>query len=547
MRRTWLLVGALLAAMAALCWRPIREDSVTLDEPCFIAAGQTYWHGQRYYLNVEHPPLMQLWCGLPFLLQAGNAPAPTNLPFATNWRYDRLAQAAGPAFYRYPVVETGLHGRDLLFHGGHDAGRLVTWARWLQVLVVLGTGLVIFGWARRVAGPSAALLALATWVFNPVALAYGHLVLSDPGLALFVPLAAWRFSRLLEAPNARRVLLAGLATGLALLAKYTAVLLVPVFAALVALSWWKNRRPTWRLWLVPLVAWGVVLLAYFPHWGPAPWIGNADARTMAVPGWFQGLRLGLVPAEYFKGLAIVLLHVANGHPAYLAGEWSTTGWWYYFPVALLVKTPTAWFWLGGGAAAWLAWRCRQRSFAELAAVTAAAAFLAGAMTSRANIGVRHVLPVLPLVAVAVAAQYGHAAAATRRVMWLLAGGLALATWIAHPYFLPFTSELAGGPTRGQDWLVDSNYDWGQDANRLAAFLDEQQIDQVYAHYFGLGTGLQRAGVNYVAVRPDQARQLHGAWLVVSASYLMRPEWAWLRATDEPVTRVGYTLFVYRLP
>jgi len=35
-------------------------------------------------------------------------------------------------------------------------------------------------------------------------------------------------------------------------------------------------------------------------------------------------------------------------------------------------------------------------------------------------------------------------------------------------------------------------------------------------------------------------------LVVSASQLMRPEWAWLRESAQPEARVAYTLFVYKL-
>jgi hypothetical protein len=259
------------------------------------------------------------------------------------------------------------------------------------------------------------------------------------------------------------------------------------------------------------------------------------------------LRWVLIPAEYFKGLSIVLAHVSRGHPAYLAGEWSWTGWWYYFPVALLVKSPVPWLLLSGSAVVWLVGHGRRLSFAELAPLVAAAVFLAGAMTSKANIGVRHVLPVLPLLAVAVAAHYRHAVRATRLAMGVLVVALAGTAWRAYPLFLPDCNSLAGGPARGQEWLLDSNFDWGQDAKRLKEFLDAQHIDRVYTHYFGIGRVLERAGIRATVVKPEQARALRDAWLVVSASYLMRPEWDWLRSAHEPVARVGYSLFVYRLP
>lgn len=545
--------------MFALLWQPLRDDSVTQDEPAFVAGGYSYWQGHRHTLNVEHPPLIQLWTTLPLLVLPVTEPAEAaryfdpgqHAPLSPNWRYD-YAPPGQPfpqpaAFYYYPVVETMLYGRDLLLAPANDTDRLLFWCRLMQALLALGVGVVIFLWARTLAGNAAGLLALSTWVFQPIALAYGHLVLTDTGLALTLTLAVWQFTRLLEQPDWRRLVAAGLATGLALATKYTALLLVPIFGALVLLSWWKNRRLTWHTLGVPVLAWLVVLALYFPHWAPAPPITAMDAAALAVPGWFRALRWVLIPAEYFKGLSIVLVHVAHGHPAYLAGEWSRTGWWYYFPVALLVKSPAPWLLLGGGAAAWLAWRWRRLGFAELAPLVAALVFLAGAMTSKANIGVRHVLPVLPLVAVAVAVHYRQAGGAARGMMWLLAGTLVFTAWRAHPLFLPYGNELTGGPRQGPAWLLDSNYDWGQDAGRLKAFLDERQIDHVYVHYFGIGRVLERAGIRATAIKPEQARGLREGWLVVSASYLMRPEWDWLRTTQEPVARVGYTLFVYRLP
>jgi len=34
--------------------------------------------------------------------------------------------------------------------------------------------------------------------------------------------------------------------------------------------------------------------------------------------------------------------------------------------------------------------------------------------------------------------------------------------------------------------------------------------------------------------------------VISAMLLMRPEWTWLREQRQPIDRVAYTLFVYKI-
>ena len=63
----WAAVTLVLGVALALMWEPMREDTATVNEPNFLGAGYTYWQGQRYFLNVDHPPLMQLWSAIPLL------------------------------------------------------------------------------------------------------------------------------------------------------------------------------------------------------------------------------------------------------------------------------------------------------------------------------------------------------------------------------------------------------------------------------------------------------------------------------------------------
>ena len=60
-----------------------------------------------------------------------------------------------------------------------------------------------------------------------------------------------------------------------------------------------------------------------------------------MPDWFQSLRPLLIPRDFFKALALTLGHSKEGHVAYLFGQWSREGWWYYYPVAFLLKSPLA--------------------------------------------------------------------------------------------------------------------------------------------------------------------------------------------------------------
>ena len=52
--------------------------------------------------------------------------------------------------------------------------------------------------------------------------------------------------------------------------------------------------------------------------------------------------MNLPAPELFDGVAFAMYHNTKGHAAYFMGEIKNTGWWYFFPVLLLLKTPLAW-------------------------------------------------------------------------------------------------------------------------------------------------------------------------------------------------------------
>jgi hypothetical protein len=176
-----------------------------------------------------------------------------------------------------------------------------------------------------------------------------------------------------------------------------------------------------------------------------------------------------VPApEFFDGIRNAIHHNSTGHTAYLLGQVSKTGWWYFFPVALAVKTPIAFLLL----LAWGAYLCWQnrRKVAYLLPLAFSMGILLPAMTSHVNIGVRHILPIyigFSCGAGAFACQPHRKPAAI--VLALLLLWLALAGALHHPDYLSYFNELVGG--QPEKVLVDSDLDWRQDAKRLAQRLD----------------------------------------------------------------------------
>src|SRR5271167_322871 len=65
--REFLALLALLAAMLALMWQPMREEVATFDEPLFLASGYTHLKGMGLHIDPEQPPLAKEWSALPLL------------------------------------------------------------------------------------------------------------------------------------------------------------------------------------------------------------------------------------------------------------------------------------------------------------------------------------------------------------------------------------------------------------------------------------------------------------------------------------------------
>lgn len=574
-RRHLLPVVALLLIIAAgLMIGAMRQENATVDETVFLGAGWSYWQGHRYRFNPEHPPLIQLIAALPLralgatLTPYGEAILNGRVMAETSSRWDQApgvepARTAelfpnGPGFYHYPEDEESVFGGAFIYGGQNNAEKLMFWGRIPEVLLTLVTALLVLLWARGLQGDVAGLLAAAMLLLNPVMLAYGHIVQSDIGMALAFPLASWMFARWLEAANARGAVWAGLAAGMALAMKYTAVILGPTFVLLWLLHRWRHRDarpPALRhVLILAASAWGLILMLYMPHWSPAPPIDPVMATKLGVPHWFILLRPILIPAEYFKGVAITMLHASIGNDAYLNGQWSYRGWWYYFPLAFAMKTPIPFLIFVGAGIALAARSRRELPFAEFAAWASALVYLLCAMCSKADIGVRHMLPVYPLVSV------GSACALVRWTGQLKRARQKLASWamaalpvaslicvaLAYPYFISYMNLTAGGTEHGYEHLLDSNFDWGQDVIRLKKFLDDRGIRRIYLQYFGTQAAIEYYGIANDFVDSDAARQIQNGWLVVSAEALMRPEWEWLRQSHRPSARVGYTLFVYQI-
>lgn len=525
-------------------------DSPTMDEQNHVARGLVYLRTGDPRFSLEHPPLINALSALPLLTES-NIELPLDHP---SWE-----QREG--WYAFA---------DELFWGlGYEVSTLIFLARLPIVFLTLGLGLVGFHFAREMWGKIAAIAAFILLMFEPNILAHGRYSTTDLGGTFFLLLSAYLLWRLwkIDSWHWGRLILAGLALGLALGAKLSIVVFLPIFVLMALLPiyndlWrWKDAgRRIAELFIATFIGLIVLWAVYGFEFAPSRFIGSWAA-------FFEDVRLPL--ATYWAGLEQIFTLSEGGRPSYLFGEFSDSGWWYYFPVTYLVKTPIILLLLTAVSSVFLLWNRESRPKA-IYLIVPAIVYLVISSQSSLNIGFRHLLPIVPFLIVLMTGLvqsekawgsipwFKHAYAAG-----VLAGSLfvvILIDLLIHPHYLSYFNLFAGGPSNGNQVLVDSNLDWGQDMLRLESWIEENQVDRIRLSWFGT------ADPDYydIAYDPLPGLPYHfDLWwdlpfnadapepgvYAISASTLWelpledKTVFAWFRQR-EPDDRIGYSIHIY---
>lgn len=437
-----------------------RSASQTFDEGAHLVAGVSYWRTGDFRLNPEHPPLLKLLWAVPVALRS-------DVPFR-------------PDADAWDRRDHWLLADTFLYDGPVRHSELLIAAR--RVNIALGVGLValIGWWAYRLWGQTAGLLACALAASDPNLAAFAGLLSMDLGLALFGTAAGYALWEYAGSGGRRWFLLAGVALGLALAAKFSAVVTVAGLG---------------------LGAIGYVLAGGTFALPGAVLAASRRQRLAAVPSAF--VRLGLVAVavivvSYFgvhaldwaRGLKQQLVRGDQGDPHFfLDGEITSTGWWRYFPEAVAIKTSSGILLmllislvaLKGGR------RLTRRDVAFL--VVPAAVYFLAMTASRIDIGWRVILPAYPalILLAARAITILPNSGVGRMHRWALPVAVVLPPVVAAGppgHELSYANSLGVGRAQLHRHLGDSNIDWGQGLGYLAAEVRARGNPVIYLSYAG---------------------------------------------------------------
>jgi hypothetical protein len=589
--KDWLtlaLCAALLLLFAGLSYSAVLTKNATYDEPLHAVSGYAIRTFGDYRIDPEDPALFTRLSALP---HGSNA-----------LKFDK-DDANFKSIFKVHDAQWFSAVKTLYDTPGNDADAYINRSRFVFMLIGLATGALVCWWAWKLAGRIGAFAATACYGLDPNFLGHASLVKNDVPLALVtvgLMFAIWRAGRRATWWN-----LAGVAVALAaaMNLKFSGPIFVMItFVALVARalmpgSWkvisWELKTRFTRL-IMPFATCLVAgIVAYIAIWACygfrfAPtsdpslhfdfnaivdrgrtnvWqIQNQNRdktkltndQLMSEVKQIPTPRLAtitqslldhkLLPEAWLDGFyytyATTLLR-----GTYLNGRYSITGWWYFFPLSVIYKTPTAvlvtalfallvpigisirrgfepWDALVGVAAILLLWRIvswaigqpwsanwtanlngviiglivvrlipillkrtqQTEWWAAVCLITPVIIYGGTAMMSNFNLGIRHVLPLLPFLHLA-------CGIIVSRMLWrwgtigaLLAAGLGMALAIescsAWPGYISFFNAPAGGWRGGVFKLSDSNLDWGQDLKLLADWQKAHPDKNLYLCYFG---------------------------------------------------------------
>jgi hypothetical protein len=487
--------------------------SLTWDEPGYIAAGYANWTWNDYRLNEDHPPLMQKLQGLGLLFLSIDAPLP------------------GDARYLDSENPRATYGRDLVFFRDNDLVAITRWGR--APVMLLGAALVlcVYAWGRRLLGPEPALLGASLVALSPNLVAHAKLATEDLGCATLFFAAVWLLWRSVESPSPANRIACGVVTGLALLSKYTALLLGPIFLVLSVVAWRRRGGGVGR-------------------W--AAHLGVLAGIAFVVVGLAYGARFR--PDLFFAGITKIYPDVADNYLFYFWGSVHDTPRWYHALASWVIKTPVPVLLLFGAALIRAA-RSRGEGEALWFLLFPPALVMLASFFDATNPGLRRVLPALPFLLLFAGGSIRGAASRRLATAAILVAWLAVESFRIYPHHLSYVSQAFGGPERGPYLFDESNIDWGQDLPALAKWQARHHADaELPLLYFGSASPAAY-GVHATELDLRMIEDPPPGSYAISAHYLgyLRKLSAregidadWL-GKYQPIARAGHSIYIYRFP
>ena len=499
------------------------QESATWDETHSFGLGEYLLKNMRWDVpgSILHPPLSFYISSIPFLFIPDDHEALRKYDENINQNLSFLVGVDNSQ--GLPLFLSCLNSTNYIFY----------LSRLMIILVALLLGFYIYLWSYPIYGKKGGLLSLCFFTFCPNLLAHSHLTTPDMVLTAFSFIASYYYWKSLNSCSLKYSIIGGIFFGLALMSKFTGILLFPIF--FIFLIFFRINKTSLNTFNnILFYAIGLFIL-------------------------FLGYGFNITP--YLQGIIFQLEHASKGHSCFLFGQHSTSGWWYYFIVAFFIKTPIPTLILFFASLFFTAKNFRLNdNINELCLLIPVLFIFSFFSINHQSIGLRYILPIYPFIFVLIGKIM--TIKTSRKlvkllicliIFWYIYGSIN-----TYPHYLAYFNESILGPKNGYKYLVDSNLDWGQDLKGLKKYMEKNNIDKIYLSYFGTDLP-ERYGIKYiwlpspppfaeVSMENRVSSPIKGL-IAISATNLQgvyfydKNIYTWLK-NYKPIAMIGYSIFIY---
>jgi len=509
-----IITGSLVILSIILIYQSSRRMSITIDEPNHYFCGLQWWQDGEYTSWPENPVFSRI------VTAAG--------PYLAGYRADGF----DPKGDEITIMNHFFNSYRMEYFHDKSIENPLLLARIFVLPIFLLSIIVVWFWSRRLSGELGGFIAVGVYAFTPLLMGHAGLATTDITFVSAFTILIWLFYRWLNKSSMLNGLWFGIALAFAMLSKFS---VFPFFGITMIVSFifkWllddNFKIKSFGKWLkgwiysgmLATVVMSLIIWAFYGFHigalGAQPVIKTMIAQEI-LP---ESLNSIILPApEWFAGIVLLFVHNSLGMKSYMLGEISPTGFWYFYPVGLTIKTPVTSLLLGLFGIAGLIKGIRKGMNWEIAATFFIPfTMMASVMSSNINIGVRHIASVYPLFAVGATASTIFLLSKVSdewklRIKYTaisLVVAQILIALIAFPNYTNYFNFMAGKyPGK---IMADSDLGWGQGLIELSKYADEENIDEMYLSYFGIA---DECLYDLPAIKPLPHNKKVKGWIAIS--------------------------------
>ena len=499
----------------------ISRKSITCDEIVMIPSGYYHVAAQNFELINDHPPVSKILAAIPLLFIQPEEIRPEQIPGEPG-----------------SIDERWAHMESFWENNPDKFLALSFWPRVFMVGLSVALGLLIFRFARELFGPAAAFFAVFLFTLEPTVLAHGRVVQTDIPASFGFLFFCFMLRRYARDRSIKRAGWLGFAAGLAILTKFSMLLVGPMLVGYFAMRIWKSvrqqdspSRPLFDCAMAAVVSLLTINAAYFfRHRRLEPWdvqwiqsTFSPIARPLTI---LTSVLSYIFPVDFVLGILRQFWHNSAGHPAGLLGMYSGTGWWYYFPVAFTFKTTIPFLLLSLAAVGWSGFKAiKKRDASHVWMLAPFLIYTVFVLFSRIDIGVRYYLPAYSFLSILGGALIVSLWKSRKAVGIGAITVILIVAWVsveavrAFPDHTSYMNQLAAGKPHWW-YLSDSNVEWGDDIAALAAYLRARGETRVNSAFLGDFLVLHHYGVESLMLANSRgAAPAKTRYAAIGASYL----------------------------